>query len=44
LTRVLEGHVVDERVDLSREHAHDCEGCHVESDAGSLLELELVDL
>jgi len=44
LARVLERHVVDERVDLAREHAHDGERRHVERHARPLLHLGLVDL
>ena len=44
LPRVLERHVVHQRVDLARQHAHDGERRHVERHARSLFQLRLVDL
>ena len=44
LSGVLERHVVDERVDLARQHPHDGERRHVERHARPLLEFCLVNL
>ena len=43
LARVLERHVVYQRVDFAGEHPHDGEGGHVERDADALLQFRLLD-